>query len=350
MAVCKHYPPSPKNNQHGFLEKFCEAPPNILKWIGVKSLALFWVKLMDKEVNFIWRPYINVASSFSLASLDEDVGVDMNSRARYNPHRVRCQFGYDQGVPSENPVLLDHEHSVTSFILQTRCSHLNKTSPLAMIQDNSKAGLLTQRACQYWNEITVRIDISDSFEDDLSNDYESAAVPIAGSSSVAIEQRSSVDAGDEMPSTNHNDFIAQLTISSVVGNPLLIILVVVLMNMQETQVTSLTEEWLFRWRDAMKDLRKANLKVSFVLCYIRDVATSSRARNTEVRDGPVARSLPFANEGFAAALLPYYLARLSLKGYPSGFPYLFESITASHRCLALIVFHGFLYRLVRFVV
>nr|POE67379.1 hypothetical protein CFP56_60042 [Quercus suber] len=95
----------------------------------------------------------------------------------------------------------------------------------------------------------------DSFEDDLSNDYESAAVPIAGSSSVAIEQRSLVDAGDEMPLTNHNDFIAQLTISSVVGNPLLIILVVVLMNMQETQVTSLTEEWLFRWRDAMKDLQ-----------------------------------------------------------------------------------------------
>ena len=59
-------------------------------------------------------------------------------------------------MSSENPVLLDHEHSVTSFILQTGCSHLNKTSSRAMIPDSLKARFLAQRECRYWNEIAVR--------------------------------------------------------------------------------------------------------------------------------------------------------------------------------------------------
>ena len=65
--------------------------------------------------------------------------------------------------------------------------------------------------------------------------------------------------------TKHNDFIGQLTIGSVVGNPLLRILVAVLIDMQETQVNALTEERLFKWRDVVRDLHKAGLEVSFVL-------------------------------------------------------------------------------------
>lgn len=34
-VVRKRYPPSPKNNQLDFLQKFCESPPILLKWIGV---------------------------------------------------------------------------------------------------------------------------------------------------------------------------------------------------------------------------------------------------------------------------------------------------------------------------
>lgn len=87
-------------------------------------------------------------SRFSSAPLDGDVEGDMStfssllactplwlfpcsplgSWARYNPHEVRRQFGYEQGVPSEKPMVFDHEHSVTPFILQTGCSHLNKIS------------------------------------------------------------------------------------------------------------------------------------------------------------------------------------------------------------------------------
>ena len=65
--------------------------------------------------------------------------------------------------------------------------------------------------------------------------------------------------------TKHNDFIGQLTIGSVVGNPLLRISVAVLIDMQETQVNALTEERLFKWRDVVRDLHKAGLEVSFVL-------------------------------------------------------------------------------------
>ena len=42
--------------------------------------------------------------------------------------------------------------------------------------------------------------------------------------------------------TRHNDFIRQLTVSLVVGNPLLRILAAVLMDMQESQVNALTKE------------------------------------------------------------------------------------------------------------
>ena len=78
------------------------------------------------------------------------------SWAQYNPHRVRRQFRYDQGVPSENLVVLDHEHSVTPFILQTDSSCLNKAPLLALLPENSRVGVLTQRSCKYWNEIVVR--------------------------------------------------------------------------------------------------------------------------------------------------------------------------------------------------
>lgn len=136
-AIRKRYPPSPKNNQLDFLQKFHESPPILLKWIGVKSPSLSWVELMDREADFVWRPYVSISDGFSSALLDEDVESDVSayssllartplwlfpcgpssSWARYNPHRVRHQFGYDQGVPSENPVVLDHEHFVTPFIL-----------------------------------------------------------------------------------------------------------------------------------------------------------------------------------------------------------------------------------------
>ncbi|KAK9987050.1 hypothetical protein SO802_032001 [Lithocarpus litseifolius] len=75
---------------------------------------------------------------------------------RYNPHRVRRQFGYDQGVSSENPMVLDHKHSVTPFVLQTGRSCLNKVTLLALLLENPRVGVLTRRACRYWNEIAVR--------------------------------------------------------------------------------------------------------------------------------------------------------------------------------------------------
>ena len=40
IAIRKHYPPSPKNNQLDFLQKFRESPPILLKWMGVKSPSL----------------------------------------------------------------------------------------------------------------------------------------------------------------------------------------------------------------------------------------------------------------------------------------------------------------------
>nr|XP_023903651.1 uncharacterized protein LOC112015482 [Quercus suber] len=83
--------------------------------------------------------------------------------------------------------------------------------------------------------------------------------------------------------TKHNNFIGQLTVGSVVGNPLLRLLAAVLMDMQETQVNALTEERLFEWRDAVRDLHKAGLDVSFVLCHLRDVATSWFRRDVKTR-------------------------------------------------------------------
>jgi len=82
--------------------------------------------------------------------------------------------------------------------------------------------------------------------------------------------------------TRHNDFIGQLTVGSVVGNPLLRILAAVLMDMRETQVNALTEERLFKWRDVVRDLHKAGLDVSFVLCHLRDVATSWFPRDVKI--------------------------------------------------------------------
>ncbi|KAK7851868.1 hypothetical protein CFP56_040768 [Quercus suber] len=83
--------------------------------------------------------------------------------------------------------------------------------------------------------------------------------------------------------TKHNDFIGQLTVGSVVGNPLLRILAAVLMDMQETQVNALTEERLFKWRNAVRDLHKAGLDVSFFLCHLRDVVTSWFRRDMKIR-------------------------------------------------------------------
>ena len=40
------------------------------------------------------------------------------------------------------------------------------------------------------------------------------------------------------------------------------------MDMQETQVNALTEERLFEWRDAVRDLHKAGLEVSFVFHHL----------------------------------------------------------------------------------
>ena len=59
-------------------------------------------------------------------------------------------------MPSENPVVLDHEHSVTPFVLQNGHSCLNKAPLLALLPKNSRVGVLTWRACRYWNEIAVR--------------------------------------------------------------------------------------------------------------------------------------------------------------------------------------------------
>ncbi|XP_050251434.1 uncharacterized protein LOC126698327 [Quercus robur] len=91
--------------------------------------------------------------------------------------------------------------------------------------------------------------------------------------------------------TRHNDFIGLLTISSVVGNPLLRILAAVLMDMQETQVNALIEKRLFEWRDAVRDLHKAGLEVSFVLRHLRDVATSWFRRDVKIRLASIMRQI-----------------------------------------------------------
>ena len=132
--------------------------------------------MIDRQADFIWCPYVSIADGFSLVLLDEEVEFDVSayssllaytpiwlfpcgpssSWARYNLHRVRRQFGYDQGVPSENPVVLDNEHSVTPFVLQTGHSCLNMAPPLALLPENPRVGVLTRRACRYWNKIAVR--------------------------------------------------------------------------------------------------------------------------------------------------------------------------------------------------
>nr|POE60109.1 hypothetical protein CFP56_33270 [Quercus suber] len=117
-------------------EKFRKSPPILLKWIGVKSPSLSWVKLMDREANFVWRPYVSIADGFSFALLDKDVE--------------------SYSVSSENLVVLDHEHSVTPFILQNGRSCLNKAPLPALLPENPRVRVLTRRACQYWNEIAVR--------------------------------------------------------------------------------------------------------------------------------------------------------------------------------------------------
>ena len=134
-----------------------------MDWIGVKPLSLSWVELMDREVDFVWRPYVIIVDGFLFVLLDEDVEFDVSaysfllahtplwlflcgpssSWARYNPHRVRRQFGYDQGVPSENPVVLDHEHSMIPFVLQIGRSSLNKAPLLALLPENLRVGVLT---------------------------------------------------------------------------------------------------------------------------------------------------------------------------------------------------------------
>ena len=45
------------------------------------------------------------------------------------------------------------------------------------------------------------------------------------------------------------------------------------MDMQETQVNALTKERMFEWRDTVRDLHKASLEVSCVLCHLQDFAT-----------------------------------------------------------------------------
>ena len=89
--------------------------------------------------------------------------------------------------------------------------------------------------------------------------------------------------------TSHNDFIGQLIVGSVVKNPLLRILATVLIDMQETQVNALTEERLFEWRDAMRDLHKVGLEASFVLHNLRDVATSWFWRDVKIRLASIVR-------------------------------------------------------------
>ena len=50
-----------------------------------------------------------------------------------------------------------------------------------------------------------KVDIPESFEDDLSDDCENVVVPIAAASPfITIEQRSSVGVGNEMTSESYN--------------------------------------------------------------------------------------------------------------------------------------------------
>nr|POE80493.1 hypothetical protein CFP56_25206 [Quercus suber] len=315
---------------------------------------------MDREADFIWHPCVSIVDGFSLALFDGDIESDVSaysfllartplwlfpcgpssSWARYNLHRVRRQFGYDQGVPSQ---------------LLSSCK-LEGFTPHSVALRAMKVDALTPLNCA----ITMRplprpevpsspvvskgrVDIPDSFEDDLLDDCENVVVPIAAASPfIAIEQRSLVGMGTldvskgvnavgeatniklviakasfvhtlqlvfmlltykfMLPSVwalrhpsmpplyrilrlnpcpcldslslisngehieaflgRHNDFIGQLTVDSIVRNPLLRILAAMLMDMQETQVNALIEERLFKWRDAVRDLHKASFEVS----------------------------------------------------------------------------------------
>ncbi|KAF3951961.1 hypothetical protein CMV_022437 [Castanea mollissima] len=495
-TVRKCYPPNSKNNHLDFLQKFCESPPKLLKWIGVKSPSLSWVELMDKEADYILRPYVGIVDGFSLTLLDEDVEFDVSA---YSSLLARTPLWLFLCGPSG------------SWAWRFG---LNKAPLPTLLLENSRVGVLTWRACQYWNEIAVRfsdyvavgrdectfppppsvayaeevpepwekyepmakarisaplacgealnakplakrerpktfvdafalppplpkkvcssvaaglralphtvlalhavkddvlaplncvvtmcpllgpeasdnqvpsspvasegkVDIPESFEDDLSDDCENVAVPIATASPfITIEQKSSVgtdnemlgesydgtneslagitgtldvskgvDAGGEaanmklvqvtlgmgveapvdativpdsqieahvhMPSTRihqfsvpsesvpllehlqtkHNDFIKQLIVGSVVKNPLLRILAAMLMDMQETQMNALTEEWLFEWRDAVRYLHKAGLEVSFVLYHLQNVSTSWFHRDVKTRLASIVRQI-----------------------------------------------------------
>ena len=41
---------------------------------------------MNREVDFIWRPYISIADGFSLALLDEDVESDVSAYSSLLAH------------------------------------------------------------------------------------------------------------------------------------------------------------------------------------------------------------------------------------------------------------------------
>ena len=53
--------------------------------------------------------------------------------------------------------------------------------------------------------------------------------------------------------------------------------------MSETHMTALTKKQLFELKDAMRDLHKASLKVSFVFCYFQDITTSWFCRDMKTR-------------------------------------------------------------------
>jgi len=75
-------------------------------------------------------------------------------------------------------VVLDHEHSMTPFILRTRHSCLNKEPLLALFSKNPRVGVLTRRACQYWNEIAVKFNDYAAFGRDECTFPPSPSAPI----------------------------------------------------------------------------------------------------------------------------------------------------------------------------
>ena len=54
-----------------------------MDWIGVKSLSLSWVELMDREVDFVWHPYVIIVDGFLSVLLDEDVESDMSAYSSF---------------------------------------------------------------------------------------------------------------------------------------------------------------------------------------------------------------------------------------------------------------------------